>query len=60
MPRVANSTKQKNKKFKGAGKAKKQAFVKDKPKTKGIAKVRNSRKISKVQRMKEESSRKVK
>lgn len=51
MPRVANSHKQKNKKFKGSKGAKK-AVVKEKTKTKGIAKVRGKAKLTKIQRIK--------
>lgn len=51
MPRVANSHKQKNKKFKGSKGAKK-AVVKEKTKTKGIAKGRVKAKLTKVQRIK--------
>lgn len=57
MPRVANSHKQKNKKFKGSKGAKK-AVVKEKTKTKGIAKGRVKAKLTKVQRIKNESSKK--
>ena len=55
MPRVANSNKQKNRPFKGAGKSKKQAHVKqkNKTKTKGIAKIQNTKKVNKIQRLKE-------
>ena len=53
MPRVANSNKQKNRPFKGAGKSKKQAHVKQKNKTKGIAKIQNTKKVNKIQRLKE-------
>lgn len=59
MPRVASANKQKNKKFKGAGKKKREAHIKDtKPKTKGIAKARNTKRPSKIQRIKDQKERK--
>ena len=57
MPRVAKSIKQKNKKFKGS-KGTKKAFVKEKSKTKGIAKIKPKAKLSKTQRIKNESGKK--
>lgn len=53
MPRVASTHKQKNKKFKGAGRKKKQAHIKDKSKTKGIAKVKGPKRLNKIQRIKD-------
>ena len=52
MPRVASNHKQKNKKFKGTKKAKKTSSN-GKVKTKGIAKIKNAHKPSKVQRIKD-------
>ena len=60
MPRVASNHKQKNRKFKGAGKSKKQAHVKENGKTKTIAKSRAPKKINKIQRLKEQKEKKTK
>ena len=60
MPRVASNHKQKNKKFKGAGKSKKQAFVKEKGKTKAIAKTKNTKRLTKIQRIKDQKDKKTK
>lgn len=59
MPRVASANKQKNKKFKGSSKNKGKAMIKDKPKTKGIAKLRGPKRASKIQRIKDEKEKKV-
>lgn len=60
MPRVVSNHKQKNKKFKGTGKSKKQAFVKEKGKTKAIAKSKAQTKINKIQRIKDQKQKKTK
>lgn len=60
MPRVVSNHKQKNKRFKGAGKSKKQAFVKEKGKTKAIAKSRATKKLTKIQRIRDLKDKKTK
>lgn len=59
MPRVASNTKQKNKKFKGASKGKRQAHpAASSSKTKGISKPKNRVKLSKAQRIQEQKLKK--
>ena len=59
MPRVASNTKQKNRKFKGAGKSKRQAHpIANSSKTKGIAKPRNRVRLTKTQRIQEQKLKK--
>lgn len=58
MPRVARANKQKNKKFKGSKPAKKAMVKKASSKTKAIAKSKQPKKTAKLQRIKEEATRK--
>jgi hypothetical protein len=59
MPRVATASKQKNRKFKGSKRGNKKAYTSEKSKTKAaIGKSKAIKKLSKVQRIKDQKGKK--